>query len=108
MTDQGSSSASGSNKLASMEQNQVPVISTIDDAVSLIRSLEPAADSNTSSTANLVPAQIYDVLLPVLKRQYHSQKGKGQRLFIQALQGGIDPLAMLDPARNTLGYAYIL
>ena len=107
MANQGSSSASGSAKHASLE-SQAPVIATIDDAVSLIRSIEAPLDAAQSAQPNPVPLQVQDVLLPTLKRLYHSQKGKGQRVLAQALQGGIDPLTMLDPARNSLGYAYIL
>jgi len=108
MTEQACSSASGSAKPVQLENAQIPVISTIDDVVSMIRSVEAAPESSPSSASNLVPTQVYDMLLPALRRQYHSQKGKGQRVFVQALQGGIDPLSMLDPARNTLGYAYFL
>jgi hypothetical protein len=104
--EQGSSSAGGSGRHGSYDQ--VPVIATIDDAVSLIRSIESAPDDTSTAANNLVPVQIQQVLLPALKRQFHHHKGKGQRLFTHALQGNIDPLSMLDPARNTLGFAYIL
>lgn len=106
--EQASSSAGGSARHGS-SHDQIPVISTIDDAVSLIRSIEAAPDDSSSSAAvNLAPIQVYQILLPALKRQFHHSKGKGQRLFTQPLQGNIDPLSMLDPARNTLGFAYIL
>lgn len=101
--DQASSSAGGSTKLAPADQT--PSITTIDDAVSLIRSFKVAQEEGNS---HVVSSQVQHILLPVLKRQYHAQKGKGQRLFLQALQGGIDPLSMLNPAYNSLGYAYIL
>lgn len=104
--EQASSSTGGRARLDS--HDQVPVISTIDDAVSLIRSIEATPENASSGAVSLAPTQIHQILLPALKKQFHSQKGKGQRLFTQALQGGIDPLSMLDPARNSLGYAYIL
>lgn len=102
--DRASSSAGGSTK--PVPTDQTPSITTIDDAVSLIRSLEVLPEEGSNS--HVVPSHIQYILLPALKRQYHAQKGKGQRLFLQALQGGIDPLSMLDPAHNSLGYAYIL
>lgn len=83
-------------------------LSSIDDVVSLIRSIEGTPEQLDSAAYAGILGQLRDTLLPSLKKQYHAQKGKGQRLFTQALQGGYDPLSMLDPARNTLGYAYIL
>jgi hypothetical protein len=106
MAEQGS--ASGSAKAGAAENASMLAISTIDDVVSLIRSVEAAPDTTQTSGSNLVSIAVYNTLLPALKRQYHAQKGKGQRVFLQALQGGIDPLSMLNPAHNSLGYAYIL
>jgi COP9 signalosome complex subunit 3 len=48
------------------------------------------------------------MLLPALQKASTQGMGKGTAIFASMLQGGIDPLEMLDPAANTLGYAYIL
>ncbi|PWN36387.1 uncharacterized protein FA14DRAFT_161120 [Meira miltonrushii] len=75
---------------------EAPPFSSIDDIVSAIRSTP--ANSNDVQT----------VLLPSLLKTFHSQKGKGQKIFRKPLQDGVDPLGMLDPAINTLGYTFIL
>ncbi|UZJ54806.1 hypothetical protein CBS101457_004126 [Exobasidium rhododendri] len=108
MTDHASSGVGGSSKSSAVESSSVPVISTIDDVVSLIKSVEASLEPTQSSGPKLVSVQVCNTLLPALRNQYHAHKGKGQRVFQQALQGGVDPLSMLDPANNSLGYAYIL
>ena len=111
MAEQASAHAGGSSSRAipaEQATSQSPAIGTVDDAVSFIRSIEGTPETLSPVDYSALLTRIRDVLLPALHKLYHAQKGKHQRIFTQALQGGIDPLTMLDPARNTLGYAYIL
>lgn len=86
---------------AAESSTSVPTLTTIDDAVSLIRSAaEASASTGMTGTQRL--------LLAALSKLHHAQKGKGYRVFLDTLQGGIDPLSMLTPSQHTLGYAYIL
>ena len=48
------------------------------------------------------PSTLNDRLATVAKKEY------GEAVFASVLHGGQDPLAALDPARNTIGYLYIL
>lgn len=88
--------SNGSRGGAAAAAAETPSLNSIDDIVSAIRS--------TSGNSN----DVQTVLLPSLLKSFHSQKGKGQKIFKKSLQDGVDPLSMLDPAINTLGYTFIL
>jgi COP9 signalosome complex subunit 3 len=64
-------------------------LQSLDDILAYIVSSPP------SSTLN-------DKLGAVAKKEY------GEAVLASVLHGGQDPLAALDPARNTIGYLYIL
>lgn len=82
-----------------------PTLSTIDDVVSLTKSVELDAEADDGSA---YVAAVQAKILPSLMKLYHQNKGKGQRVFLQQLQGDVDPLSMLDPGINTLGYTFVL
>lgn len=92
----GRTNNSRSGGAAAGASAEAPSFSSIDDIVSAIRA--------TPANSNDVQA----VLLPSLLKTFHSQKGKGQKIFRKSLQDGVDPLGMLDPAINTLGFTFIL
>lgn len=93
-----SSVRSNSNRrgVGAESNSEAAPLNSIDDIVSAIR----------ATTANINDVQT--VLLPSLLKTFHSQKGKGQKVFKKSLQDGVDPLGMLDPTINTLGYTFIL
>lgn len=91
-TQRGPSMAEGSSSSGS---GTIPTLHTIDDVVSLIK----AANTNVKEQR---------LLLPALQKLNRSNKGQGYTVLLDQLQGNIDPLSMLDPAHDTLGYLYIL
>lgn len=102
----GSSRASTSrppNQIGNPVDMKVP--STVDEIVSLIKSFDSVGDEQEDHDS-LSASKI--IILPVLHSVLRDKKGKGHKLFTESLQGGGDPLALLNPQRHALGYTFIL
>lgn len=101
--------ASGSGGSAAVAvAASIPTLSSMEDVVALINQTSPSPSSASAAAGQPVSPHIRETLLPALQKLLHSPKGRGERVLLGALQGGVDPLSALDSKTHTLGIAYIL